>query len=145
MAGYVRIYLFGGVGGDLGAEGMNPIAMQIWVGWSDRKWLEAHYFVDDLEAIGGIKAIIPKQHDEELNLLESSIIFGPQFYTMKCDLMEITMKYFSALNKTKIDLAEDAPEFWDDVVKQARPVFNTLNVFQADLKEISKWVDAEKK
>jgi hypothetical protein len=55
------------------------------------------------------------------------------------------MKYFSALNKTRIDLADDAPEFWDDVVKQARPVFNTLNVFQADLKEISKWVDAEKK
>ena len=145
MAGYERIYLFGGLGGYMGADGMNPIAMQIWVGWSDRKWLEAHYFVDDLEAIGGIKAIIPKQHDEELNLLEASIIFGPQFYTMKCDLMEITMKYFSALNKTKIDLAEDAPEFWDDVVKQARPVFNTLNVFQADLKEISKWVDAEKK
>jgi len=137
MAGYERIYLFGGLGGYLGADGMNPIAMQIWVGWSDRKWLEAHYFVDDLEAIGGIKAIIPKQHDEELNLLEASIIFGPQFYTMKCDLMEITMKYFSALNKTKIDLAEDAPEFWDDVVKQARPVFNTLNLFQADLKEIS--------
>jgi hypothetical protein len=145
MAGYERIYLFGGVGGYMGADGMNPIAMQIWVGWSDRKWLEAHYFVDDLEAIGGIKAIIPKQHDEELNLLEASIIFGPQFYIMKCDLMEITMKYFSALNKTKIDLADDAPEFWDDVVKQARPVFNTLNVFQADLKEISKWVDAEKK
>ena len=137
MAGYERIYLFGGVGGYLGADGINPIAMQIWVGYGNRKWLEAHYFVDELKAIGGIKAIIPKRHDEELNLLEASIIFGPQFYIMKCDLMEITMKYFRALNKTKIDLAEDAPEFWDDVVKQARPVFNTLNVFQADLKEIS--------
>ena len=145
MAGYERIYLFGGVGGYMGADGMNPIAMQIWVGWGNRKWLEAHYFVDELKPINGIKSVIPKKPAEELNLLEASIIFCPQFYIMKCDLMEITIRYFSKLNKTKIDLADDAPEFWDDVVKQARPVFNTLNVFQADLKEISKWVDAEKK
>jgi len=29
MAGYERIYLFGGVGGYMGADGMSPIAMQM--------------------------------------------------------------------------------------------------------------------
>ena len=54
MAGFDRIYVFGGLGGFQGADGVNPIAMQIWIGWGDRKWLEAHYFVDDLKPIAGI-------------------------------------------------------------------------------------------
>ena len=103
MAGYERIYLFGGVGGYMGTDGINPIAMQIWVKWGSRKMLEAQYFVDSFQPIAGIKSFLPKKNDEELNLLEATILFAPQFYITKCDLMEITMRYFRALGKTKIE------------------------------------------
>ena len=137
MAGFDRIYVFGGLGGFQGADGVNPIAMQIWIGWGDRKWLEAHYFVDDLKPIAGIKSIVPKKPDEELNLLEATIIFAPTFFIDECDLMDKTINHFEALDKNRIDLYDDAPEFWDDMVEQAHPIFKKLNIFQSDLREIN--------
>ena len=41
MAGYCTIYCIGGLGGFEGADGINPIQMQIWVGISNRLWLAA--------------------------------------------------------------------------------------------------------
>ena len=43
MAGYSRIYCIGGLGGFGGADGINPILLQIWVGDASRQWFEAHY------------------------------------------------------------------------------------------------------
>jgi hypothetical protein len=54
MAGYSRIYCIGGLGGFAGADGINPMLVQIWVGDADRQWLEAHYFDPGLEPLGCI-------------------------------------------------------------------------------------------
>ena len=44
MAVYSRLYCIGGLGGLAGADGLNPISLQIWVGDASRQWFEAHYF-----------------------------------------------------------------------------------------------------
>jgi hypothetical protein len=44
MAGYSKLYCVGGLGGYLGADGINPILFQILIGNADRQWLEVHYF-----------------------------------------------------------------------------------------------------
>jgi hypothetical protein len=43
MAGYSSIFCLGGVGGFQGCDGINPINLQIFVGNSDRMWLESQY------------------------------------------------------------------------------------------------------
>ena len=45
MAGFYKIYMVGGSGGFLGADGINPIGLQILVGTADREWLEPKYFL----------------------------------------------------------------------------------------------------
>ena len=44
MAGFSKIYLVGREGGFQGADGINEVALQIWVGDASRQWLEPHYF-----------------------------------------------------------------------------------------------------
>ena len=44
MAGFFRLYVVGGLGGFMGADGVNPIEFMILAGHSSRQWLEPHYF-----------------------------------------------------------------------------------------------------
>ncbi len=40
MSGFSRFYVFGGAGGFMGADGVDPVAFMIFVGDGDRQWLE---------------------------------------------------------------------------------------------------------
>ena len=132
MAGFKKVYIFGGSGGFMGADGVNPIAMQIWVGVSDGKWFEAHYFDKSIKPISGIKSMIPKKSDEYFNLLESTIIFAPIFYE-KCKTLAIVKSHFKRLSKKRIIMNTDEPEVWDDMTNEAQPIFDKLNIFQANI------------
>lgn len=44
MAGYSKLYVVGGLGGFMGADGVNPIDFLVLVGDADRQWFEPHYF-----------------------------------------------------------------------------------------------------
>lgn len=44
MAGYSKLYVVGGLGGHMGADGVNPIEFLVLVGDAGRQWLEPHYF-----------------------------------------------------------------------------------------------------
>ena len=137
MAGYKRMYVFGGSGGFMGADGVNPVTMQIWVGVSDGKWLEAHYFKKDIEPIAGIKTVIPKKPDEYSNLLEATILFAPLFFE-KCSMLKTVRSHFDKLNKKKIFMTKDEPEIWKQMLIEAEPIFTKLNIYQADILEINK-------
>ena len=63
MAGYSSIFCIGGVGRVQGCDGINPINLQIFVGNSDRMWLESHYVDRTLRPIGKIRVIIPEVPD----------------------------------------------------------------------------------
>ena len=80
MAGYKRIYIFGGQGGFQGVDGVNPLIMQIWVGVSDGKWFEAHYFDKQLKPISNVRKLYPSKSNESKALLEACIIFAPRFF-----------------------------------------------------------------
>ncbi len=55
MAGYSRLYAVGGLGGFMGADGVNPIEFLILVGDADRQWLEPHYFDRSITPIGRLR------------------------------------------------------------------------------------------
>jgi len=137
MAGYKRMYIFGGSGGFMGADGVNPVSMQIWVGVSDGKWLEAHYFKNEFKPIAGIKTIVPKKPDEYSNLLEATILFAPLFFE-KCSMLKKVRSYFEKLGKKQLFMHKDEPEFWGQMLKEAEPIFKKLNIYQADIMDIDK-------
>ena len=63
MAGFSKIYLVGREGGFQGADGINDVALQIWVGDGNRQWLEPHYFNAKPQPLSKVNRIVPAGPD----------------------------------------------------------------------------------
>jgi len=136
MAGFSRLYCIGGLGGFEGADGINPIYLQILVGDSDRQWLEPHYFDDTLKPIGNIRVIIPEGPNHPNSLIDACLAFAPKYFQECSSLEEVknSLKDFKSLD---FDLEkEKIPQSWYNLRKEALPTFEKLNIFKADLVEL---------
>ena len=141
MAGLRKLFCIGGKGGFMGADGINPISLQILVGQSDRFWLEPRYFDDTLKPIGKIQVIIPNQNDHTNSLIDACIAFSPEYFK-KCPSLEKVKQGLDNFKRLDFDLHEEKiPESWNQLRKEAVPIFEKLNIFQADLVEL----DVDKK
>ena len=133
MAGFYKIYLLGGDGGYLGSDGINPITLQILVGTSSREWLEPCYFDKSFKSMCGIKSLVPTQQTDDDNIIDAIMIFAPKLFENDCPLIKDAIEHFNMLGKKRIDLEQDKPHFWDDLRKQAKPMFDKLNLFSANI------------
>ena len=137
MAGFSRIYLIGEPGGFQGADGINSIHLQIWVGDADRQWYEAHYFEDDIKPIANLRSMVPESSENPNALLDACIAFYPDvfknclhFSAVKNKLRDCTMLDFNLGKK-------DIPEEWYELRKEARKIFEGLYIFEAKLKKLT--------
>ena len=136
MAGYSKIYCIGGLGGFMGADGINPIRLQIWVGDSDRQWLEAHYFEKQLSPIGNIKVIIPEGPCSANALLDACLAFYPDHFK-DCASLQTVRKMLAGSDTLDFHLGKDKiPPEWYQLRKEAREAFRRLNIFKAYLERI---------
>ena len=136
MAGYSSIFCIGGVGGFQGVDGINPINLQIFVGNSDRMWLESHYVDKTLKSIGKISVIIPDVPDATHRLLDACIAFAPKYFQV-CPSLEKVKKELENTERLDFDLGKDKiPASWESIRKEATPIFEKLNIFEAKLKQV---------
>jgi hypothetical protein len=136
MAGYSKLYCIGGLGGYLGADGINPILLQIWVGNSDRQWLEAHYFNTDIRPIGNIKVVVPERPDHQNTLLDACLAFYPSAF-VQCPSMTQVKSKLAEAERLDFDLGKsEIPREWDQLRNEARRPFRELHIFEAELKII---------
>ena len=136
MAGFYKIYMVGGSGGFLGTDGINPIALQILIGTSSREWLEPNYFDKELSSISGITHMVPKGPTDNENIIDGLIIFAPQLFEKSCDLLKDAYIHFDKLGKKRIDMSEDQPAFWNDLVCEAKPTFENLKLYRANIEDL---------
>ena len=136
MAGFYKIYMVGGSGGFLGADGINPIGFQILVGTSSREWLEPKYFDKKIKSISGITHMVPKSPIDDESIIDGLIIFAPKLFEESCDLMKKAHKYFDKLGKKHIDMGKDEPEFWNELILQAKPTFYNIKLYKADIEDL---------
>ena len=136
MAGYSTIYGVGDLGGFQGADGVNPIRLQILLGDADRQWLEPYYFDKSIRPLGKIKTIIPEKPNDKNMLLDACIAFYPDYFKncsamkkIKEKLVDHTCLDFN-LNMDKI------PPEWLQLRKEAKPIFQKLNIFEAKLSRL---------
>src|SRR5690349_12910309 len=128
MAGYSKLYCIGGLGGYMGADGINPILLQIWVGNANRQWLEAHYFESGINPIGNIKVIVPEAPDHPEALLDACLAFYPEAFSQCTSMTQVRAKLAKAerldfhLGKKKI------PQEWDQLRSEAKQPFSELNI-----------------
>jgi hypothetical protein len=137
MAGFSRLYCIGGLGGFGGADGINPIALQIWVGDASRQWFEAHYFEDDIRPIGKIKSMVPERPDHPNVLLDACLAFYPSAFA-QCPSMAAVQSKLAQTEFLDFDLGKsEIPPEWQQLRSEALAPFRGLHIFEAELKMIS--------
>jgi len=136
MAGFSQIYVIGGLGGYQGADGVNPILMQIWVGDGDRQWLQPHYVDQSITPLGTIKSLVPEAPDHPDSLLDACIAFYPRHFQQCPSLEEVA---FLLRDATHLDFHLDrlnVPVVWRQLRFEAAPHFRRLHIFEAELQRI---------
>ena len=138
MAGYSRLYVIGGAGGALGADGANPIDFLILVGDADRQWLEPHYFDKSIEPMGRVRIIVPAEPNQADSLLDACIAFSPRRFDECPSLAEVE----SALQDfERLDFhlsPKRIPAGWAGLREEARSVFARMGVWRADFVPIAR-------
>ena len=133
MAGYSKLYCVGGLGGYLGADGINPILLQILVGDADRQWLEPRYFDKRIKPLGKIRVIVPEAPNHPHSLLDACIAFYPTHFS-SCALLTQVEQEVRGLKRLDFHLGMDKiPEEWNELRKESLPLFKSLNIFEANL------------
>ena len=138
MAGYSKIYCIGGLGGFEGADGINPIDFQIWVGDGERRWFEVHYFNDKIKPIGKLRTIIPESPDHPDGLLDACIAFSPEYFHV-CAALEAVREKLQSQDRLDFNLEKRRiPREWVALREQARPLFRDLIIFEAELEPLQR-------
>ena len=136
MAGFSKIYLVGREGGFQGADGINDVALQIWVGDASRQWLEPHYFNAKPQSLSKVTRLVPAGPDHPDSLIDACIAFYPQHFRSCPSLAEAAL----VLNDTDcldFDLGTtNVPVIWKQLREEARPLFKQLCVMQARLERV---------
>jgi len=135
MAGFSRIYCIGGEGGFQGADGINPMALQIWVGDADRQWLEAHAFDPGISSLGQVRAVIPAAPDDPDMLLDALIMFYPQHF-QGCPSLPSVREQLKGKTRVDFNLGENVPAEWEKLREEARPLMADMAIFEAQLVRI---------
>lgn len=141
MAGIYKIYFVGGQGGFMGADGVNPILFQILVGTSDREWLEPHYFERSLKPLGRIRVIVPESPDSPNALIDACITFYPRHFE-NCPSMREVSEEAKELKRLDFDAGADKiPRLWQKLRDEAKPLFEKLHIWEAELKPFKQIVN----
>ena len=136
MAGYFQIYVIGEPGGIFGADGVNPIKFMILVGNSDRQWLEPVYVDNAIVPIGNLRVIIPASANAPNSLMDACIAFCPEHFRT-CPSLEKVCKLLKGIDCLDFNLSpEQIPSDWYSLRKEAKPLFNTMKIWQADLVQV---------
>lgn len=138
MAGYSRIYVLGGEGGFMGADGVNPIEVLILVGNADRQWLEPHYFDNSIKPLGAVRVIVPTEPDHPDAVLDACLAFCPQRFAACPSLPGVAAQLQGV---QRLDFHPDPqgiPAAWGQLRDEARPLFATMPIWQADLAELQR-------
>jgi hypothetical protein len=137
MAGFSKIYVIGGLGGFQGADGVNPIQMQIWVGDADRQWLEPHYVDYSIRPLGAIRSIVPEKANDPVALLDACIVFFPA-HCEQCPSLAQAAAELEGMTGLDFDLGKKAiPTIWPRLREEARPYFKRLHIFEAVLRPVA--------
>ena len=133
MAGVSKLYAVGGLGGFQGADGINPIWFQIWVGGGERQWLEPHYEDTSIRPLGSVRKIIPDRPDSPDALIDACIAFFPRHFKQCSSLAAVRGQLQTAECLNFYSGKDEIPKQWAQLREEARRFFKKLTIFEAVL------------
>lgn len=132
MAGFYKLYVVGGVGGYMGADGANPIDFILTVGTADREWFEARYFRPGIRPLGNIRVTVPAGPADPNALIDACIAFDADRFA-HCPSMAEVSQQMLGVERLDFDRGSDIPPAWARLRDEARSAFDEMNIWQAEL------------
>lgn len=143
MAGYTRLYCIGEPAGFGGADGVNPIRLQIWVGEGSRMWLQAHPIDLTVQPLGGLTRIVPPAPDHPDMLLDACVVFDPERFSDCPALPALHEELERRAALADVDSTLDwdrcprrVRKLWETVREEARETFSQFAIYGALLEPI---------
>lgn len=133
MAGYSRIYVIGGQGGFMGADGVRHPECMLLVGEGSRQWFEPRYLDKSISAIGKLRSMVPAGPADPDSLLDACIALFPRYFKGCPSLEEVESEL---RDREQLDFDADPkgiPAGWVRLREEARPLFANMGIWQADL------------
>lgn len=134
MAGIYKLYVVGGRGGYMGADGASPVSLLILVGAADRQWLEPVYVGKTLKPMGRVRTVIPAGPDDPLSLLDACLAFAPKLFE-GCPGLGDAEKELEGTERMDFHLGGGIPNGWQKLREHAAPLMREIFVWSAELKE----------
>ena len=133
MAGFSKMYVLGGPGGFMGADGVGSIEMLILQGEGNRQWLEARYFDKPVGPLGSIRSLVPDGPGHPDALIDACIAFCPDYFR-SCPSLAVVEAALGKEEMLDFNAApKKIPAAWSRLREEARPIFAELGIWQADL------------
>lgn len=127
MGGYSGMYLIGKPGGYMGADGINPIQIQLWTWVNERPGLSVHYVDDTIKPIGKVRFVQTDGADE---VLDACIAFHPAHFRTCPSLAAVE----AALANEEI-CHVDQIAAWNALREEARPKLKELSIWWANFED----------
>lgn len=134
MAGFFKLYVFGGQGGYMGADGVNPIDYILAVGTSDRMWFELRDFRKHRQ-VGDIKVTVPAGPHDPNALIDAVLAFDLGRFD-QCPSFAAVRGELDGVERLDFDRATNIPPSWASLREEARPIFARMGIWEADLHEV---------
>lgn len=135
MAGFSKVYFIGSTGGFMGADGLARPFVQILQGEGNRQWFEAVYQDDEMRPMAGLRTMVPARPDDPLALLDAAIVFASRLFE-QCPSFNTVAAQLEGVGKLDFDIGRSAPAEWTALRREALPIFQKLNVFEAELRPV---------
>lgn len=136
MAGYSRAYFIGGQGGYMGADGVNPLVLEILEGHSDRQWFEAVYVAQGVAPLGSIRVVVPRGPEDPDALLDACLAFFPEHFDT-CATMKAVRSEIGSVQRLDFAAPDDGiPASWAPLREEARSLYHMLSIWVADLRPL---------
>ena len=104
----------------------------ILVGHGDRAWMEARVPEGRPRPLGRIQTIVPERPDFDAALLDSLLAFWPERFR-SCPSLAAVESKLQHVETLDFNLGADRiPAEWDELRRQARPIYERLVVVRVD-------------
>jgi hypothetical protein len=134
MAGFHKLYVVGGEGGFMGADGVNPIDYILAVGTSDRMWFEVRDF-RPRQRIAAVQATVPAGPDDPNALVDAVLAFDLGRFA-DCPSFAEVRDQRDGVERLDFDRGLNIPPAWAKLREEARPIFTRMGIWEADLREV---------
>lgn len=133
MAGFYKLYVVGGAGGFMGADGVSPIEYIIGVGAGHRMWLQ-------MFTIGGrrstrVRFVVPAGPNDPNTLIDAVLAFDIGRFA-QCPSFGAVRDQLDGVERLDFDARLNIPADWPALREEARPIFDRMGIWEADLREV---------